>query len=342
MKKKPTALNLEQTELVKKEFFSTGELPLVVIPKVPGLALNQWIAREKNKIESDLKNFGAILFRGFDIFEVEHFEKVVKSFDPSLLSYKERSTPRTAVSDHVYTATEYPSDQYIPLHNENSYSHQFPLKLWFCCLVPPETGGETPIADSRRVFSRLEPELVRLFNEKKVLYCRNFTTGIDLDWRTAFQTESRAEVEKYCREAEIDFEWKSNGGLQTRQIRPATIRHPQTNENVWFNQAHLFHVSSLNESLKRDLLETTPAGALTRNAYFGDGSEISESILHEIRDVYGSCQIQFKWEKGDVLLVDNILTCHARNPFTGRRRIVVAMSELFNSGSRTPVDASKD
>jgi alpha-ketoglutarate-dependent taurine dioxygenase len=327
--KKPKAINLNTSDLINSDFFSDGQLPLVITPKVPGLNLSHWIAKEKHFIDEQLQLFGAILFRGFDIFEVGEFENVVKSYNPSLLAYKERSTPRTAVSENVYTATEYPADQYIPLHNENSYSHQFPLKLWFCCLIPSQTGGETPLANNRDVTKFLRKEIFDLFKEKKVMYSRNFTTGIDLNWQTAFQTESQTVVEQYCLKSGIEFMWKNDGGLQTKQIRSAIIKHPVNNEIIWFNQAHLFHVSSLNASLRQDLLETTNKDHLTRNAYFGDGSEIPETILNEIREAYRNCQIQFKWEKSDVLLIDNIFTCHARNSFTGERKIIVAMSELY-------------
>lgn len=329
--KKTQAMDFKSSDLIKRDFFSSGQLPLIISPKVRGLDLSQWISKEKKYVDEELLRYGAILFRGFDITQVGQFENVVKSYNPALLSYKERSTPRTAVSNNVYTATEYPADQFIPLHNENSYSHQFPLKLWFCCLIPSETGGETPLADSRKVTKNLRKELIDIFNEKQVMYCRNFTTGIDLDWKTAFQTDSRADVEDYCLKAGIEFKWKNDGGLQTKQIRPAIIKHPVTNAPIWFNQAHLFHVSSLNESLKRDLLETTAKDSLTRNAYFGDGDEIPDSMLDEIRETYQNCQTQFKWEKSDVLLIDNIFTCHARNPFTGQRKVIVAMSELHKS-----------
>jgi alpha-ketoglutarate-dependent taurine dioxygenase len=331
--KKTRGLDFKSANLIKRDFFSAGQLPLIISPQVPGLDLSQWIYKEKKYVDEELLKYCAVLFRGFDITRIEQFETVVKAYDPTLLSYNERSTPRTAVSNNVYTATEYPADQYIPLHNENSYSHRFSLKLWFCCLVPAATGGETPLADSRLVTANLRKEIVDIFNEKQIMYSRNFTTGIDLDWQTAFQTGSRVEVEEYCRKAGIEFQWKSDGGLQTKQIRPATIRHPITNAPIWFNQAHLFHVSSLDESLRRDLLETTARDALTRNAYFGDGEEIPVSMLDEIRETYRNCQTQFKWEKSDVLLVDNIFTCHARNPFTGPRKVIVAMSEPHQSAN---------
>ena len=33
------------------------------------------------------------------------------------------------------------------------------------------------------------------------------------------------------------------------------------------------------------------------------------------------------WRAGDVLLIDNMLTAHGRNPFSGKRSVVVGMSQ---------------
>ena len=76
---------------------------------------------------------------------------------------------------------------------------------------------------------------------------RRLTThnGLDLPWEQAFNSEDRQVVERFCRSNRIDLEWKADGELRTRQVCQAVARHPHTGESVWFNQAHLFHVSNL-------------------------------------------------------------------------------------------------
>ena len=49
-------------------------------------------------------------------------------------------------------------------------------------------------------------------------------------------------------------------------------------------------------------------------------------VLDEIRGIYGQVTVAFPWQKGDLLLVDNLLVAHGRNPFSGPRRILVAMA----------------
>jgi alpha-ketoglutarate-dependent taurine dioxygenase len=66
---------------------------------------------------------------------------------------------------------------------------------------------------------------------------------------------------------------------------------------------------------------------LANNTYYGDGSEISPSVLDELREAYLNECLVFQWQKGDVILLDNVLTAHARLPFTGQRKVIFGMAE---------------
>jgi len=212
----------------------------------------------------------------------------------------------------------------IPLHNEMSYTREWPGMLGFFCVEPAPEGGETPIADSRRVFNSIAPAIRENFISKGVMYVRNYGEALDLSWQNVFQTNDRAEVEAYCRKADIQFEWKNKDILRTSQVCQAVANHPQTGEPVWFNQAHLFHVSSL-ESHVRDSLLSLADGEPPRNAYYGDGTPIEESVLEQIREIYTKEAVAFGWQKHDILLLDNMLAAHGRRPYRGARKIVVGM-----------------
>lgn len=325
-------ISVSAQELVRVGDLRPGELlPLLVEPEIEGLKLAAWAEKNRETLDRHLAERGGVLFRGFAVRGEEDLQGVVQAVSGSLMEYTYRSTPRTRLSGRIYTSTEYPADQSIPMHNEMSYSAHWPMKIFFLCVVAAETQGETPIADSRRVYQRLDPALRERFAEKKVMYVRNYGEGVDLSWQDVFQTSDRAEVEAFCRDNDITCEWREGDRLSTRQVCQAVARHPRTGEWVWFNQAHLFHVSSLQPDVRAMLVEAFGEQGVPRTACYGDGSPIEESALDEIRGVYAEESVAFPWREGDLLLLDNMLVAHGRRPYTGKRRVVVGMSEPMES-----------
>lgn len=321
------AVNLSEHGLVKTELLRSEDTsPLVVRPATDGVDLLSWAAANREFIETKLLGHGGILFRGFNIKRVAEFEQLIRTLSGELLEYSYGSTPRSHVSGSIYTSTEYPANQTIPLHNEMSYSSSWPMRICFFCVQPAERGGETPIAYSRNVFERISPAIKEKFMRKKVMYVRNYNKGLDVPWQKVFQTPDRSEVESACRKAGIEFEWKEGDCLRTRQVCQAVARHPENGETVWFNQAHLFHVSNLSSEVVQALLERYEEEELPRTACFGDGSRIEAAMLDEIRDAYHQEEIIFTWETGDVLMLDNMLMAHGRKPYSGARKILVGMA----------------
>lgn len=325
------AVGISKESLVKTAFLHTDEKPpLVVEATIDGVNPASWIASHRPQLEAQLMTHGGLLFRNFDLQGVEGFADLIKAMTEDLLEYSYQSTPRSAVGGQIYTSTEYPAAQTIPLHNEMAYAHTWPMKIWFYCLTAAEQGGETPIADSRQVFARIDPRIRERFIEKKVMYVRNYGEGLDLSWSTVFQTNDRLEVEAYCREAGIEFEWRERDGLRTRQVCQAATAHPRTGEWVWFNQAHLFHISNLEPAVREALASTFEEEDYPRNAYYGDGSAIESEVLDHIRDAYAQETIVFPWQQGDVLMLDNMLMAHGRKPFAGTRAVLVGMAQSSN------------
>ncbi|MBE9053422.1 TauD/TfdA family dioxygenase, partial [Nostocales cyanobacterium LEGE 11386] len=328
MQVKPKAMKLPQGQLITTEYLQPGEtLPLVIKPAVEQIDLIDWVKSHKEFIESKLLSHGALLFRNFNINSPSAFENLAQAICPELFG-EYGDLPREGVGGKVYGSTPYPSDQAILFHNESSHLHCWPLKIWFFCLQSPQVGGETPIVDCRKVYQLLDPKLRSRFEEKQLMYVRNYIQGLDVSWQEFFHTSDRTVIEKYCHQAQIDFEWKEDDHLLTKQIRPAITKHPQTNELIFFNQIQLHHVSCLEPAVKESLLSTFGAEKLPRNVYYGDGSPIEDSVVEEICSVYEQAKVSFPWQQGDVLMLDNMLTAHGRNSYVGPRKILVAMGEM--------------
>jgi alpha-ketoglutarate-dependent taurine dioxygenase len=305
------------------------DLPLVVRPNAVDVDLSQWTAQNRDFISKKLVESGAILFRGFNIDSVEKFRQYSLALSPNLDNYNERTSPRHEFGENIFSSTEYPADQVLHFHNANSYSHFWPMKIWFACVIKSPEGGRTPIGDCRKVLRYLEanhPRFIERLEKTQVLYQRNFIPGVGLSWQETFQTNDRDEVSAYCRDADIDFTWESDNHLRTRQVRQAVAVHPITGERVWFNQLLLFHVSQLEPGIAEKFLKGFKDEDLPSNSYYGDGSPFALEDLQAVLDAYEHAKIGYDWEQGDVALLDNMLVAHSREPFRGKRLITVAFS----------------
>lgn len=301
-------------------------LPALLQADGPGQPLQQAFEHQRDWIDATVQQVGGVLLRGYAVPEVAVFRAFAAAFGHALLSYEFASTPRSNVSSGVYTSTEYPAHQHIPLHNEQAYTREWPMKIWFHCVTAAQAGGETPIADSRAIYRRM-PAAIRERFAAGLVYVRNYDSDFDVPWQQVFNTDDRAQVEAFCRRAGVQWEWKADGSMRTIQRCQGVERHPRSGEMVWFNQAHLFHPSNLQADVRESLEDMLGVDNLPRNVLFADGSPIPDSMLEEVRAVLDEETVIFPWEAGDVLMLDNMLAAHARTPFEGPRKVVVAMAE---------------
>jgi alpha-ketoglutarate-dependent taurine dioxygenase len=291
--------------------------------------LLDWYEDYRTSIEDCLLTTGAVLFRGFEIETPSSFKRVTKALSTELIESVEENVPRTRLTSGVYTSTEYPPEYYLSLHSEYAYSNNWPARLFFCCIVAPQAGGETPLADNRTILAALDRDLVAEFKRKKITYLRNLHCGegFGLSWQKAFQTTERSVVEHYCRNKQVELKWTSAGALQLAQTMEATMVHPTTGEEVWFNQAPQFHPSDYPSDIAAALIGAyANVDELPQYVRFGDGSEIHPTALDHIRTVMKQQAVTFPWIQGDLLLLDNVLISHGRKPFSGPRKILVAMA----------------
>ncbi|MEH2128463.1 amino acid adenylation domain-containing protein [Nostoc sp.] len=325
----PKAVSLIADQLIKTDYLQAGQnFPLVIQPNTTELDLLSWVENNREYIETELLKHGAILFRGFNIRSVSEFENFAQTICPNLFA-EYGDLPRTGEGGKVYGSTPYPPDKAILFHNESSHLHQWPLKIWFFCVQPAQQGGETPIIDCRKAYRLINPKLRERLEQKQLMYVRHYTNSLDVSWQNFFHTNDKLVVENYCRQEKIDIEWYDNNSLITRQVRPALGVHPKTSEPVFFNQIQLHHIAYLDVEVRESLLSTFGKQHLPRNVYYGDGTAIEDSVIAEINEVYQQSQTSFAWEQGDILMLDNMLTAHGRNPYVGSRKIVVAMGEMI-------------
>ncbi|HET8841960.1 MAG TPA: TauD/TfdA family dioxygenase [Ktedonobacteraceae bacterium] len=320
-------VNLSREELVKVEPLYSGQLlPLLIQPTVKGVDLTAWASDHREFLENKLVLHGGLLFRGFDLASTE-FKQFVSTLYGELLEDHSRLGLRSD-TERVYTSTEHPADYTLYMHNETWWQYNWPMKIFFLCETAPQQGGETIISDCRRVLKRISPATKERFIHKKALHLRNFGNRFGRPWQQIFETDDQTAVEAFCQANAIECEWLDGNRLRTRHVRPVIAQHPHTGEEVWFNHVAHYHIST---NLTRDM-----AGVLSEigennvpvNTFFGDGTPIEDAVMDEIRDAYNQETIAFPWEKGDLMMLDNMLVAHGRAPYTGPRKILVSMAQL--------------
>lgn len=323
------AIDLSQMSVVKSSTLGPGQnLPLVLEPAVESVDLAEWVRNNHDFIQTNLLKHGAILYHGFNLKGPEDFERVATAVCKELFA-EYGDLPRAGVAGKIYKSTPYPNDKMILFHNESSHMNRWPMKINFFCVKAAEQGGITPIVDCRRVASEMDPKILQVFAEKGLMYVRNFAESLDVSWQHFFHTDNKKEVEDSCREAGMTCEWTSGDGLRIRQVCRAVTRHPKTNEVIFFNQVQLHHVYCLDPETRQSLMSLFKMEDLPRHVYYGDGTPIPESVMDHVGEVYEKVAVRHAWSEGDMITLDNMLTAHARDPFVGERKIVVAMGEMI-------------
>ena len=285
--------------------------------------LSALIAKKKD-LQTRLCQQGALLFRGFQINTPEQFKRLATIFTNEFMDDNGEHIPLSGV-DGVFTPVGFSANEKLLWHNENSFNQTWPLMIMFGAAKVAEIGGETPIADSRKVLDAIDPEVRKEFYQKGIMYVRTHGFGFGRTWQETYRVENQKALEIKLRHNNIQFEWYAKDQLVTKQIRSALIKHPITNEAAWFAQPQHWHPYCLKPEVRASLLSLFPEDRLPRNCYFGDGSIIPDTMMQHILNAYKKVEISFPWETGDVMVLDNVLFAHARNPYSGKRKLFVTM-----------------
>lgn len=311
--------------LVYRETINDDALPVVFIAKSRSLDLAEWYVANKVAVDEQLELHGACLFRGFNLTSINDFQAAVKQFLPKPAKYIQGATPRSELSENIYTSTEFPQDQEIALHNELSYVKNPPEKILFCCLQAAEQGGQTQIADMSLVCKNLDKRIVDTFERLGGwLLRRSYREGFGPSIFKSFKADNLDEVMAIASKENISVSWVGDH-YRTEQMNPVVRIHPVNGAPVWFNHALFWHSSSLCPKVKQKMLEICDEDSLPYNTFYGDGSHISEATLSGIREAYKQAEVVFDWHEGDLMLLDNHRVAHGRKPFVGARKVLVSM-----------------
>ncbi|MBA0592965.1 clavaminate synthase-like protein At3g21360 [Gossypium raimondii] len=295
-------------------------MPLVLQPpeadKADMESLLLALKTNKDWFEELIMKNSAVLLRGFDVKNAQDFNDIVEAFGWDDIRYV-GPAPRTHVHKRVWTANEGPLSEFIYYHHEMVLIKESPKTLLLFCEVPPPEGGETPFVPSFRVTERMLeefPEAVEEMDAKGLQYSftalsKNDTSSMrGRGWEDTFGTSDREEAERRAKALGMDLEWLPNGGVKA-VLGPRSLTRVfdgRKGRRMWFNTVVGMH------------------GKEISSASMADGTEIPENVVKRCGEIIEEESIQFKWEKGDVAIFDNMALLHGRRPSKPPRRVLVA------------------
>ncbi|MEU0131317.1 amino acid adenylation domain-containing protein [Streptomyces sp. NPDC006289] len=280
---------------------------------------------------------GAVMLRGVGARTHADVARVAAALGIEPLTEREGFAPRTAPAPGVYSGSHWPAEDPMCMHHELSHAATVPGTLLFACLTAP-TGGRTTVADSQRVLAALPPGLTAPFAEHGWLLRRAYH-DVGLSWPEAFGSTDRTSVDAYCARSAVAHTWLPDGSLVTRQRRAAVVAHPRTKVPCWFNQIAFLNGLTLEPAIREYLTDVYGPDGLPFDTAAGDGTPVTADTVERINAVYDRFTVGEPWQEGDVLLVDNIRTAHAREPYEGDREIAVVLGDAVRlSGHVLPLD----
>ncbi|GAA3945205.1 protein AmbD [Amorphoplanes auranticolor] len=311
-----------------------NHLPAVVRADGPDHGRQDLLSAQRTEFPEQLVPHGAVLFRGFAVGGVPGMDAAVRALSGDLPAYEERSSPRSTIEGRVYTSTDYPGGRGdLPAQRELLPGRLAADTVLLLCQSAGHAGRHAAGRHPRGV-RRIDPAVREEFARRRWMVVRNFHPRVGAAWQQAFNTDDKSRVEAYCAQAGLRAQWHGDA-LRTTAVRDAVHTHPDTGEPVWFNHATFFHVTS-----RHDAGAGHPRGAARA---LRRGGPADEHVLRrrrpDPRGCDGSSALLLSGGDGALrlaarrpLVVDNMTAAHGREPFTGPRRIAVAIAEPHRGG----------
>ncbi|MES2492629.1 MAG: TauD/TfdA family dioxygenase [Pseudomonadota bacterium] len=294
-----------------------------------------WIKQYRATLDRLIERHGGVVLRGFPIVSSDDFGAVVGCFPEFTGGYQGGAAARRPITKGVYEATQRTGDQAIPIHQEMFYLRDYPPRIAFFSRKVAEQGGETLIADMRAITAALPPAIRDQLEIHGIRNVRNFAAKSGnmeenrvMDrrgWDFAFYTDSEDEVEAICERRHMQPHWHEDGSLTVFNQEPAFVTHPTTGERIYRGGLHIAHFYRGSYDNTGEAARVREGQEFPSGAYLGDGSELDEAQDAQLCALVDRCTYQWLWHDGDVMLLDNLLTGHGRNPFEGTRATEVAL-----------------
>ncbi|MFQ3229432.1 TauD/TfdA family dioxygenase [Reinekea sp.] len=307
------------------------DFPLVILPPndqvaSEKLAFDDWITAHNAELHERLIRHGAILFRGFPVSSADAFEAFLDQTDYQNMPYVGGAAPRTQVTkSRIVTANESPATEKIPFHHEMAQTPHPPGYIFFYCDIAPASGGATSILHSAEIcqrFFEISPEFAQQVEQQGVRYIRfmpavtDTASAIGRSWKETFHVTTREECEAKLKEHGMSWEWLDDDLLRTESQTLAAIRFDEETQQKTFFNSILAVYTGWDDA----------RNVANKAVVLNNGEVMDADVMAKTVEAMDELCVNFQWHEGDVLFLNNHTVLHAREPFTGDRRILASIA----------------
>jgi hypothetical protein len=231
-----------------------------------------------------MKTFGGVILRNL-ASDKSDFMALTERIAPGI----ERGVVRTENS--------------LKFHGELYFVPWPPDVLWFYCVEPASTGGQTLLCDGVSIMSDMRKDTIAFFSENPLIYDRVLKPS---QWRIWFNTDRKEEVADRIRS------YPSLSGTFAEDLLHIQFRTYAIRQTKW----------SGSQAFISSLLHALDSTQRTDIQDYGLITIIPAAIRSELRDLTAKHTFAIEWQSGDIVMIDNTRVMHARRAFRGRREIV--------------------
>ncbi len=299
-------------------------------------ALN-WVTHEANNLLASATDHGAVLLRDFPVKSAEDFDAIVSALNLPNFPYEKSLSNAVRVNrtPRVFSANEAPPEVQIFFHHEMAQTPLYPRWIFFSCEVAAEEGGATPICRSDLLFERLQadrPDFVQACEQRGLRYTNvmpsdnDAKSGMGRSWKSTLGVNGHSAAEKRLRDLDYTWEWLDGDCLRATTPALPAVAQLDDGRRVFFNQ--LIAAFRGWKDARND-----PSKSIRH----GDGSPLDvEAVKHAVT-ISEALAFDLLWKKGDVVILDNMVSMHARRTFTGTRKVLASLAcvetNCFNANS---------
>jgi hypothetical protein len=283
-----------------------------------------WLREMAATVRDQLLVGGAVLLHDLPLDGPDSLAEARAALGIAVHTPAEAFNNRSDFGNGILSPISWPDDRILCPFQESSFSQTFPSVVLTACISPPDGDGRAHLSDARRIADHLPAALAERVRRDGWTLTRAFHQGFGISWQEAFSVADRAELDELLTTAGIESEWLPSGSLLTVRRLPGVRTHPVTGEECWFNQLAFLNVGSLDPTERRIMIRSF-GEHLPMNTFFGDGSPLSDEELAAVQQAYDAVRIEVPWQRGDLLITDNLMTAQGRSPYDGPAEFLITL-----------------